>query len=105
MSIVEYMMCMIYISGPITTGGSTKEENLARMHTVAAQLKAMGMTVYNPASVYANDWTQHDYMMYYTSCILPACTAVYMMHGWQDSKGACIEHDYALAHGMHIIYE
>lgn len=95
----------VYISGPITTGGAPIEDNLARFFAVADAMAAAGVRAYNPASVKAEDWTQHDYMQFYLNCVLPDCDAMFMLKGWEGSKGACIEHEYALSNGMTVLYE
>nr|DAN72896.1 MAG TPA: Blasticidin M [Caudoviricetes sp.] len=33
------------------------------------------------------------------------CKAIYMLQGWQESKGACIEHYIATQIGIPITYE
>ena len=33
------------------------------------------------------------------------CNAIYMLQGWQESKGARIEHYIATELGLHIMYE
>ena len=32
------------------------------------------------------------------------CDAIFMLPGWQDSKGCAIEFEYAYEHGIHIIF-
>ena len=104
MSEMEALMFIVYISGTITSGGSI-EENIARFFAAENKLKDDGFAVYNPAAVCVQGWTQYDYMAYYINTVLPMCSAMYMLKGWEHSKGACIEHEYALQHGMTIIYE
>jgi hypothetical protein len=104
MTSVEKAAFVVYISGVITSLGDVKE-NIARFFAAQCELHAQGFNTYNPAALHMEDWTQDDYMQYYTACVLPACSAIYMMLGWRDSAGAREEHQWALDHDMHIIYE
>ena len=37
--------------------------------------------------------------------LIDCCDAIYMIDGWQDSKGACLEKAYADYQGKEIMYE
>jgi len=68
-------------------------------------LKAQGYETINPALVNASlpeSTTYWEYMkMDYT--MLDIADAIYMMTGWEKSKGACIEYGYAQAKDKKII--
>ena len=48
-----------------------------------------------------------DQGLFYTMdlTMLKVCDVIYMLHGWQYSKGACIELQAATEWGLRIIYE
>jgi hypothetical protein len=102
---IEVIVGAMYISGPITTAGGSVEENIKRFSDKEIELKVHGFSVFNPACVEDSTWMQYDYMNYYIHVVLPVCSAMYMLKGWEHSKGACIEHEYAVEHDMTIIYE
>ena len=68
-----------------------------------ANLRQRGYIVLNPADLPTGMQPER----YLPICIamLQAADSVYMLDGWQDSKGACAEHSYALCQGKQIIYQ
>ena len=36
--------------------------------------------------------------------MMDACDTIYMLPGWQESKGATLEHERAKVRGMNVIY-
>lgn len=91
----------IYISGQIT--GATDYQK--RFEKAEQLLNAAGYVAINPAKVNAQlpEVSHKDYMK--TSlAMLDMCDAIFMLPGWQDSKGCEIEFEYAYAHGIHIIF-
>lgn len=84
----------IYISGKI----NGTDDYINRFGIVQEQLETEGFEVVNPAlilSLMPKSTTAEEYMNICT-CLLDICGAVYMMDGWRDSSGACIEYGYAL---------
>ena len=81
----------IYIAGKITGDPDFKE----KFQAVEEKLKALGHTVMNPA-VLPLGFEHHEYMNVCLAMI-DVCDCVYMLPDWRDSKGACIERDYAIA--------
>lgn len=93
----------IYISGPITGTTDYRE----RFQAAEDKLRANGYEVVNPAEVTASlpkslTWEQY---MGVAVCIMALCDSVYMLKGWQKSRGAKLEHKIMLGKGRKIFYE
>jgi hypothetical protein len=93
-------MKKIYIAGPMT---GLPKFNKPAFNQKATELNNMGFIVLNPA-VLPDEMTWEEYMMI---CIpmLSVADSVYMLNGWERSKGASIEHSEALSSGKEIFYE
>ena len=91
---------MVYISGAIT-GTSDYMERFARAEKV---LTERGMSVINPAKVNSMmpQDTTYDQYMKMSFCMLSMCDRIYMIDGWENSKGANKEREYARKHGIDI---
>ena len=99
---------VIYISGKIT-GTSDYAD---RFSAVEDKLIAEGYEVLNP--VREGKWLEHclepekptwaQYMKYDIATMMKA-DCIYMMHGWEQSKGAWVEHFLARVLNYNIIYE
>lgn len=93
----------IYISGKIS--GTNLAETRKRFASVAKAMKRLG---YKPVNPLENGLTEHDTWEVQIAkdiADLLHCKAIYMLQGWQDSKGARIEHYVATEIGLHIMYE
>ena len=93
----------IYISGPITgVEGYLKRFDLAENALVAA-----GYEVVNPAKVnrYLPESTTHDQYMEMSFVMLEMCDTVFFLEGWENSKGARMEFEYALERGYTMTFE
>jgi hypothetical protein len=89
----------IYISGPMT---GLPDLNFPAFNAAAAQLRAKGFTVVNPAEFgegEGKEWA--DYMRKYIKALMD-CDMVATLPGWADSKGACLEVGIAVALGMRL---
>ncbi len=92
-----------YISGPIT-GTEDYEQRFAAAEEA---VKVMGFEVLNPAKnslVMPETATHEEYMrvcLQQESC----CDAIFLLNGWENSKGARQEFEYALRHKMTIFFE
>ena len=93
----------IYISGKIT--GTDLTETRKRFAAVAEATKRLG---YEPVNPLENGLSEHDSWeahMLKDIAELLQCKASYMLQGWQESKGARIEHYIATKIRMSIMYE
>ena len=91
----------IYISGKIT--GTT--DYLNRFKEAEQHLKKAGHEVVNPAELNQQFGTNRPWEFYMRNCIrwLIGCKAIYMLKGWQDSKGASFEREVAINTGITVI--
>lgn len=79
-------MELVYISGPIT-GNENYQRQFAEADLL---LRSKGYDVFNPAALNHADWTYNDYMKYDIRCLLD-CDRIYMLKGWETSKGSRLE--------------
>lgn len=90
----------IYIAGPMT---GLPDLNFPAFNTCAANLRAQGWQVENPAEhgiqegATWSDYLRHDFAQ------LASCQAIYLLPGWQNSKGALLELHIAQALGDMLI--
>lgn len=93
----------VYISGAITGTSDYME----RFEKAEEQLVNDGFIVVNPAKVNGQlpvETTWEEYMKM-SICMLDMCEAIYMLKGWKNSRGACIEYGYALGTDKTIMNE
>ncbi len=98
---IKYMR--VYISGPITG----TDDYMERFKTVESQLIQEGYTVVNPAAIMEHmpPDTEYEEYMKLSIELLKMCDYIYMMSGWNKSRGANREYGYALASDKIIIRE
>lgn len=93
----------VYISGPIT--GTTNY--MLRFARAEAVLQIQGYDVFNPARVnqgMPKVSTWEDYMKV-AEAVLSCCDTIYMLQGWENSRGAVREYHLAMAAGMVVLKE
>lgn len=93
----------IYISGPITG----HEDYLAEFALMEDKVKARfdgKVEIINPARICANLPESTGWEEYMNICLalVEMATVIYMMPGWKESAGACVEYGYARALGRKI---
>lgn len=86
----------IYIAGPIT-GVPNFEKPFNEMQKL---LEAEGHVVLNP-TILPKGLEWEEYMPICFAMISP-CDAIHMLDGWKNSKGARLEHEYAIQEGKKI---
>lgn len=91
-------MQKIYIAGPISG-----IRNYATSFRRAAQkLKRPDTLVMSPHML-PEGFSWADYMPI-CYAMMDCCDTIYMLPGWEQSKGATLEHDRAKERGMRIVY-
>ena len=91
----------IYISGPMT---GYKEKNFPAFFEAEKKLNS-NWSVVNPAGLdHTKDKEWHEFMRTDIKALMD-CDAIYMLNGWRESKGACIERYMAMALDMIVIYQ
>jgi hypothetical protein len=101
---------LVYISGPVS--GATPESiasNLKVFEEAQRLLLSMGCDVFNPALIQGpidplKDEALWQYYMHFCVRALPECDSIFMLPGWQNSKGAKWEHRIADMLGLPKFY-
>ncbi|GKS93199.1 DUF4406 domain-containing protein [Acidovorax sp. SUPP2825] len=94
-------MKRIYVAGPMT---GYPELNFPAFHAAAAALRAEGHHVENPAEINADPTAQWLDCMRADIPRLVTCDAVFLLPGWERSRGARIEQALAAGLGLQVLY-
>lgn len=89
----------IYIAGKITGLEDYKE----KFEDASNKLEKLGHKIMNPA-ILKEGFEQNEYM-HICYAMIDVCECVYFLNNWQDSKGARLEHEYALENNKKIRYQ
>ena len=87
----------IYISGPITNTEGYRE-NFNQAYEMFKR-KYPTAEVVNPA-ILSDLPLRNDEYMELDLLLLDMCDSIFLMNGWDKSKGACIEYGYAMAKNL-----
>ena len=93
----------IYISGKIS--GTDLTETRKRFAVVAKAMKRLGYEHVNPLDNGLSEYDTWEAHIIKDIATLLQCKAIYMLQGWEESKGARIEHYIATKKRMPIMYE
>lgn len=92
----------VYISGPMT---GIEDENFPAFNRASALLRSMGFDVENPADKgIIEGWEWEDYLRYDLK-MMADCQAIYLLPGWENSKGARLEVHVARALNFRFLYD
>jgi hypothetical protein len=90
---------VIYIAGRITGELRYREKFAA----AEQQLKEKGYTVLNPAML--PEGMKPEKYLPICMAMIDAADAIYFLRNWRYSRGALVEHDYAIYQGKVELYE
>ena len=91
----------VYLSGPMT---GLPDFNRPAFHAAAAALREQGHVVINPAEVdLGPDATWVDYMRVHLAEIARRVTQVFVLPGWEGSRGAQLEVHVARSLGLPVV--
>lgn len=99
---LKRQMPRVYVAGPMT---GIADLNFPAFNAAAAELRKRGAWVENPAEINPDPSMSWDDAMRADIPRLLTCDTIYMLPGWEKSRGACLEHHIAEALGMTITYE
>lgn len=92
----------LYISGPMS---GIPESNYPAFNAAAQELRERGYDVVNPAEIVADSGTAWEDFMRADIAALLNCDTVYVLKGYENSRGAKLELTIAQALGMAVIYQ
>ena len=95
------MMQRVYLSGPMS---GIEELNYPAFNAAARDLRARGVHVENPAENSPPPCGTWQGWRRLALLQLARCDAIYMLPGWEKSRGATVEHGLAVALGFQIIH-
>lgn len=87
----------IYIAGPMT---GLPDLNFPAFHAEAAKLRAEGYEVVNPAEINPDPGAAWIECMRADIRELVTCDGIAMLPGWENSRGAILEHIIAMELGL-----
>lgn len=90
----------IYISGPME-GVENYEENFRKAEE---DFTEAGYKVVNPANIDVTGMSREE-ILDMDLVLLRECNCIYLLKGWQQSRGANREYGFAVGNYMEILYE
>lgn len=102
-------MKRIYIAGPMTGKPDLNRVEFDKAEDFIDESSECDSISFNPHQIGRMlGWDEQTPIKAIASTLLPdlaSCDAIYMLRGWQDSKGATAEHAVAKWIGLEIIYQ
>lgn len=97
----------IYLSGPITGVPDYKEKFEAAKADIEDKAWGWGydLKIINPATIELPAGASHEDYMKVCMKKLSECNSIYMLNGWEKSRGANREYGYACGAGMMILHQ
>lgn len=95
---------IVYISGAITNNPNYKDD----FQKAEQWLVLKDLTPINPSKldfVLPKSKLTYEQFMKIDYALLEMCDAIFMLGGWQKSKGACAELSYANSLGKKVLYQ
>lgn len=92
----------VYVAGGISKVENFNYNNFMRVKEI---LESYGWEVHTPFDLDLPKNLPWDLYMHYCLPKMLMCPHVYMLNGWEDSDGACMEHQIAVALKKRIFYE
>ena len=92
----------IYIAGKIS--GLPKAQYTAKFRAAEIELNAAGHDTVNPCRLGIPDTATTEQALLVCLTYLRHCDAIYLLPDWQQSPGAVIERQFAIDHGLEIMY-
>ncbi len=89
-----------YLAGPMT---GHPDLNFPLFHAEARRLRDSGHEVVNPAEINVDPAKGWEDCMRADIAELVKCEAIAMLPGWQQSRGATLEHHIAMQLGLRVI--
>jgi len=98
---------IIYVAGPYNAPTEMGiMDNIRKACEARDDLVVAGWAVVCPHANTANMDNENPDIYYRMDVkILARCDAIYMLHGWENSPGARMEHEMALEWGITVYYE
>lgn len=94
----------VYISGAITSDPGYKHKfEHARLELHRAGLLVLDPSTFTPKGHESFTWT--DWMAYDLDVLNRFADAVYMLDGWTESKGACMEYEAAMKYRKDVYFQ
>jgi nucleoside 2-deoxyribosyltransferase len=93
----------LYLAGPMS---GHPGHNFPAFHEGARKLRDLGYEVVSPAEMDFNADLTHPWEWYMKKdiALLCGCDGIAMLPGWQQSKGACLEHEIAQYLNMPVFH-
>lgn len=94
-------MKRVYLAGPMS---GLPELNFPAFHRAAANLRAQGFDVVNPAEINSDPDAKWEDCMRADIAQLVTCEGIALLPGWERSRGAKLEAHIAQELGLRPIY-